>query len=716
MSNNIIAAALAAILCAAPACAAEEDFLKKGADQLKWGQPDKAVPFLREQLKLNPADQEASTLLGVALSRSSAPDLQEARRLLNSSVDRSPARADVRVALCRVYRLIGPAEIEKSLYHCKMALTLEPTNADALYEVGMAYREKGDLKAAIRMWTAGAKINPDSWRLFYQLGSGYLEDGEVQHSITALRRAELIAHRDSSRPSDADMARVMFTLAEALSRAGRYSSARDAYAEAEENEPLGDLAMLSRRKRLSLPSSERDNTLSQLVAIDARREKTAREVKVPPLPQARTLDSAQQAELGRCISSGQELFASGKNAESEAQFRKCLDIQPADENSRISLAGVLMVQNKLDESRREFELVSRMLAANSPLRAYSFSRLGDIAMKQGATPDAAGFYRQAIAVDPNDVNAQVGLGRCLEISGDMPGAHAAYGKGLSLEPGNPVAHDGLRRTETFVMTDPEILTELKERKAVASAKKELAPQDKELFNQMRSAEEMGAVDYLKRKLNRLPPTYICEKTVSAGDLRLMLTWTGYVIYRRQLTKDSLAFFERKGLPLKTIMQLKDMKGQPLFEKGGLLSYDGMQVYYYALIGEKRYLLPSDPLPPEAVALLSAEDQRIVALRKEGYMEINAMEYGWLLRYTDCSEETFTGELSGKIITMPNKEQRYFIDSLGNKGDNGAFGHAIMKYRNGETSTAAPRSGNFFGSGGIEGKKLCTKQGKVWKGD
>lgn len=716
MSKNMFAVVLAAALCAAPVRAAEDGGLKKGADQLKWGQPDKAVPLLREELKLNPADAEAATLLGIALSRSVEPDLQEARRLLNAAVDRAPARVDVRVALCRVYRLIGGAEVEKALYHCKMALTLEPTSEDGLYEVGMAYREKGDLKTALQMWTAGAKINPESWKLFYQLGNGYLEAGQTQHAVTALRRAELLSHSDSSRPADGDVSRIMFSLAEALSRAGKYTAARDAYAEAEENDPLGDLAMLSRRKRVGLPAADRDNTLSEIAAIDARRAKAAHEVKVPPLPQARTLDAAQQAELGRCISVGQEMFASGKNADSEAQFRKCLAIQPADENSRISLAGVLMVQNKLDESRREFELVTRLLAPASPLRAYSFSRLGDIAMKQGVTPDAAGFYRQALSVDPNDVNAQVGLGRCLETSGDMPGAHAAYGKGLALEPGNPVAHDGLRRTETFVMTDPEILAELKERKAVVAAKKEVTAQDKELFVQMRSAEEMGAVDYMKRKLNRLPANYVYEKTVSASDLRLMLTWSGYVIYRRLLTKDAIAFLERKGMALKTIMILKDMKGQPLFEKGGLLSYDGMQVYYYALIGEKRYLLPSDPLPPEAVALLSAEDQRIVALKKEGYMEIDAMEYGWLLRYTDCSEETFTGDLDGKIVTMPNKELRYFVDSVGRKRDQGAFGHAIMRYRNGDTSTSAPRSGNFFGKGGIEGKKLCKKDGKVWLGE
>ncbi|MFA5160716.1 MAG: tetratricopeptide repeat protein [Elusimicrobiales bacterium] len=422
--------------------------------------------------------------------------------------------------------------------------------------------------------------------------------------------------------------------------------------------------------------------------------------------------------LAACTSAGKELFAQRRLPEAEAKFRECVASWPEDAGAHVSLAGVLMTLKKFDQAAQEFTDALEKIDPNSPLAAYCHSRLGDIAVKKGKLDEAEDRYRRAAAIDPREVNSIIGLGRCSEIKKDWFPAAENYRRALALEPGNEMAKQGLRRVEPTVMSDAEILSELKFRRALVSDASELSPEAKLLFKDIRRAEEYGGVNYLAKRLRALPPDYTVEKDTGTPTYRLMFSYAGYLVYRNYISSDAVRFFEKKGIKLKDVVKLRAKNGALVFDpkEGGRLSSDGLEVYYYAMLGRKEYILPSEPLPPALWEKLSESDKLEVEMKRDKYMEISESEYLWLCRATNCAEETFTEKLDMRIREIMlgdgKKRKRYFIDTTGMRKDMGALASHIYRYRSGDTDTSGSGSTGFFGLGGSPKQKLCDKYGGI----
>jgi len=429
------------------------------------------------------------------------------------------------------------------------------------------------------------------------------------------------------------------------------------------------------------------------------------------------------AALSSCISAGQAAFNKNNIDEAEAQFRRCIAAWPSDANSHISLAGVLMTKGNLTDAKDEFNVGLSLINSASPTAAYCQSRLGDIAIKQGKYDEAETKYILAIAADHYEVNAIIGLGRCRELKKDWKSAAENYRRAYALEPANPVARQGLRRVEPNVMTDEEILAELKLRRALPPDVGALSEEKKALFMEMRQAEEYDAVTYLFKKVRPMRPNYVVEKDTGTINYRLMFTARGFYAYKTYISSDALRFFEKKGMPLKQIVKLRTKNGGLVFDPaaGGRLSSEGMKAYFYAVLGQKIYLLPSEPLSFEDAAIVEEKDRLEGEMKRDRYMEISELEYLWLLRATDCSEEALTDALDMRIREIPvpgteRKSKRYFVDTTGNMKDRGALASHVYRYRSGDTDTSGAGSTGFFGTGGMQKQKLCGKNGSVFSGE
>lgn len=342
-------------------------------------------------------------------------------------------------------------------------------------------------------------------------------------------------------------------------------------------------------------------------------------------------------------------------------------------------------------------------------------------MKLSSQEEARKEYESAIVLDPYDANALVGLGRYHELRSDWKSASGYYRRSLELEPGNSVARAGLRKAEANTLDDAGILAELKLRGVLAPQKTAVSEEDRALFRQLRQAEEMGAIDYLVKKFNHMPPGYSAEKDPGTGFYRLLLTARGFAAYRGLLTREAMAFFEGRKILAKNVLRLRDTNGNLLFDKDtGLLTPDGMTVYYFAQAGQKRYLLPSEPSPAKA-QLPSGEDDKI-ARNETGkkYMEITEPEYLWLVRATDCSDETFVNDLAMDIFTNTGadgkKTRRYFVDNAGHPLPCCVPASYVARYRLGDATIPGMQGNSFFGTGGVSGHKLCKSDGKLWKGE
>jgi len=413
-----------------------------------------------------------------------------------------------------------------------------------------------------------------------------------------------------------------------------------------------------------------------------------------------------------CIAEAGDYYNQFSYPAAEAKFRECLKMDPSNANAQISLAGVLLVQEKTDAAKAAFEKSVVLLPKNSPLLAYCHSRLGDIGMKAFRLEEARRNYEKALASDPRDINAVVGLGRYYEIKKDWHKAYALYRRGLDLEPYNIVAREGTKNAEVHTMTDGQILTEMKQRQAVPQDAKTLEEKDRRLFVELREAESMRAIDYMKDRMRLLPASYVVEYTPKDSFFRLLLTAEGYRAYKEMLTRDALAFFEKKSIPVKNIFGLNDQSGMPVFAHDGKLTYEGLQVYYYALIGDKKYLLPGEAAPKGAASSIAPEEKAVAEVLRDQFVEISPQELEWLEKATACSEKTFETELD--LRTLPYKGgTRYFIDGSGSRKDRGMLNSYITRYRSGE---ATAKDGSLVGIGSIPLAKLCNPGGSLWNSD
>jgi len=102
------------------------------------------------------------------------------------------------------------------------------------------------------------------------------------------------------------------------------------------------------------------------------------------------------------------------------------------------------------------------------------------------------------------------------------------------------------------------------------------------------------------------------------------------------------------------------------------------------------------------------------------MEITEPEYLWLVRATDCSDETFVNDLAMDIFTNTGadgkKTRRYFVDNAGHPLPCCVPASYVARYRLGDATIPGMQGNSFFGTGGVSGHKLCKSDGKLWKGE
>ncbi|HOX22666.1 MAG TPA: tetratricopeptide repeat protein [Elusimicrobiales bacterium] len=448
----------------------------------------------------------------------------------------------------------------------------------------------------------------------------------------------------------------------------------------------------------------------------------AKPVKPQSAPNApKKLSKVEEARLISCSNKAQNFYEKKQYVQAEAQFRDCLKIQPGDPNTLLSLAGVLMEEGKLEEAKSQFDAALPMIDQTPALAGYAYSRLGDICLKLYRPKEAGPYYKKALEMDPKDINAQVGLGKYYEGIGNWKDAAEAYRAGLKLDPINTVALKGLRRVEPRVMTDAEILEELKFRRVIPPIKNELDKDGRVWFQLIRQAENYDALEYLRTKLKKLPPPYYLKKTYPDGQFRMLLTWQGYSVYRNMINKEVIEYFNSKKVASKFIFKIKSHSGKPLFGPNGELTSEGLEVYFLALAGRKYYTLPWED-PPDSL-LGSAKGSKkaaapepepdtpeIAQARKDGHQELSSTEYEWLKKATDCSEDTFKNSFDMRIFRTDRGGVRYFIHTV-DYPKNIPYSY-IVDFRAGKRDASSSKGKGMFGVADTPEAKLCGSDGNL----
>lgn len=372
-----------------------------------------------------------------------------------------------------------------------------------------------------------------------------------------------------------------------------------------------------------------------------------------------TAAQAAPQTLSACLDEGKLQYTNKQYPQAQDTFKHCLTLDPDNVDAHLSLAGALLTQNDLTGAKAHFEAALKNMKRTSPYWSYTYSMLGDIALKQRDVKQALAHYNKSLEYNTANVNSLIGKGVILENQGNFSGAAEAYTSALAVEPLNVIARQRLINLEPEYLTDAEILTALKQRYAVKPEQTELTDANRELFVKIHRAEQRRGVDYLKNKYGKNTQDYIVTLNKGTDFAREILTLNGYNTLQKNIGQDAVAAFRRLGVPVQQVFELRDKQGNPVFTKDSTLTEEGFAVYTHVLTGKKEFLRPGQMVP-----LTQAEKQkinaRIQALTQKGYAEISRPELKMLETKTLCSEETLKNKLGVYYFPIGQKHYRYLV--------------------------------------------------------
>jgi Flp pilus assembly protein TadD len=172
----------------------------------------------------------------------------------------------------------------------------------------------------------------------------------------------------------------------------------------------------------------------QLV-ITALKNASVTKPAVPVDPEA----AARQSDVRQHIARGAQLAKRADYALAEQEYRAALQLDPQYADLYVSLAYVLIPQQKWDDT----ESAARTALRLDPKNDMAHNNLGVALGSKGDLDGAVAEFREAIRLNPNYDVGHDNLGVALGMKGDVDGAIAEYREAVRLNPKYEVAHFNL---------------------------------------------------------------------------------------------------------------------------------------------------------------------------------------------------------------------------------------------------------------------------------
>ena len=650
-----------------PGAAGKDQALREASGYYRGGSAGKALETCLAALDKNPYDED---LYAYALEIFPDGPSKSAAALRAITEKASARQADKYIyylGFCKLFRNSG--QLPQALSNCKKARVLEPTSFPVYRELGLTYSASGDGARAVETLAQGVEISSDNYKAYYYLAAEYERLKNYPSALRNYRKALGLLGAGG----DLD--------------AGTYHS-------------------LIRGKIKKLEAMPVKKTASAKASAPAGRTGAAAGRKAAPAVPKQNYES--------CAKEAEALKETGNIPAIQTKLAECETLSPREPQAKIDRAGYLTRLGKYEEAAEEYKKASALFGAKDLMTAFCHLKTADLYLKLNDAPNAARYYTKALEINKNDLNAMLGLAAASEARADNKTAGELYARVLKAEPSNAKARERLDELTFSLLSPSQLLEELRARGAADEGKLAASPDDLKLLKIMRLAERNGAVDYLRSK-TAYTSGLILEK-LEQEQVRLSLTLLGYKSYQNYLSRDAVAFFEKKGIDLRDIFTLRDLRGLPLFGTGGRLTDEGMRAYWQAQTGEKSWLMHYEAVASPEEEKLTAEAEKLL---KSGFKEISEAEYLWLMKVTDCPDDILrTPPCDIKLLKM-QRTTKYFLCYLQPpqcSGESAKLATYVERYRNGDTEMSEQtRSTAFFGSGGIAKKRFCY-QGKIWYGE
>ena len=339
---------------------------------------------------------------------------------------KGPLMARPHVNLGKAYLEAG--QYPEAIAASRRALELNPELDRAHYNIGTAYLQQDRLEEAIASYQRALEIRPDLIEAHNNLANAYLEQGYSAEALDEYRRAlEIQSHPSIYH----NLGKAFLTLGQPDSAAAAFSQSlvldpenAEAYKgliKAYRAQPERALAALGEAQR-RWPEERDFWLLKGEVLIEAGRENEAREAYA----QAGQDESEVQLHLG------DEARRQGNWVQAKGYYEQVL--RGGQESGRIynALGECLAAMDSGSAALNAF----RKAAQIEPELGMAYANIGKVNLRSGRPVEAVAALERAVVLEPKQVGFWVLLGAAQARAGSFEQALVAYQQVLKLQPGN----------------------------------------------------------------------------------------------------------------------------------------------------------------------------------------------------------------------------------------------------------------------------------------
>lgn len=431
----------------------ERDYIRRGSEAGQQGDLRRALDLFMEALRINPDSAVAHYYAGIARMQLRQHD--QGIYHLRRAVDLAPTATGTRMALANAYEQVGRIpdaieELEKAIAFAPNAPEAREADRRMRLLQGMVLAERGNLDAALQMFSALAQDYPNDPAALFNLARVYLTGNRLAEAIDVLQ--ELLS-RAPNHPG------VHQLLGEAYERHGVAENAEKHYERAVELLPPDSPATKAVSLRLSVLRGIR--RLNAREFADAERE----------LNNVLAIDPNNFGALYNLAAVYRE---SGRYDQAEETLKRALGVLPKSIEVHFRLGELYLFDLKRsEEAAREFESVLQFgrgsqqaqHAANYLSQIYNtpqgreileritneriegyrsrlaqdkdnsqlWRELAIIFQERRKFEEAAQAWEEVVRLEPANVEALQSLGLVYDSAGEFEKARTYYSKAINLQ-------------------------------------------------------------------------------------------------------------------------------------------------------------------------------------------------------------------------------------------------------------------------------------------
>ena len=392
---------------------------------------DEAEDVLRKLIETNPENLETKIWLAGFLAQQR--DLQLAEMTVKGFITSHPDLLELRFALAEIYTAGGKDEEAAAVYADIILADGENVHGqNARNAILLKKLDAGDTAGAAALLKEVLKIEPANEVALTIQTTLFLQSGEIE---SAIEGARLLVQ------NDAKSSAAMFLLASAHEANGEKALALDYLRNTLQLDATntravikaaalltdqGDTASANRVLERGLITSSGDVSIALSLFdryVTQKRWSDAMEL-------AARLEQIKDKEVLGAYLRAQVFFQRKDYAGAKTAFKEVLELEP---NQVEALSLLMKAHFALDEQQEAFEYLAQHITRN-PEVGYPRQLQGNLYIQTGNIEAAIKSYSELIAIQPESVDAQIGLAQAYQTRGDSNRALNAYSAAHALRP------------------------------------------------------------------------------------------------------------------------------------------------------------------------------------------------------------------------------------------------------------------------------------------